>query len=77
VGAKDGQTMFPHEVMGGGYMTPVIKLGYHKEGDNFGLNLTVLKAVYEFNPINQMSNDAWDMDVDGYTTGSPSSSHSV
>jgi hypothetical protein len=77
VGAKDNMPVFPHEITAGSYMTPVMKLGYHKEGDNFGLNLTVLKAIHESNPIGQMSNDAWDMDVDGYTTGSPSSSHSV
>lgn len=52
----------PAQVVSGSYMTPIFKLGYFKEGDNFGLALTVVKAVCEPNPITQMTNDTWEMD---------------
>lgn len=61
--AASNQPMEPHQVTSGSYMTPVFKLGYFKDGDNFGLTLTVLKAVCEPNPVRQMTNDAWEMDT--------------
>jgi len=51
-------------------MTPIIKVGYYKDQlDNFGLNLTVLKAEYQPSLITQVRNDAWMMDSN--TSGSP------
>lgn len=58
-----GQPVEPQQVVSGSYMRPIFKLGYFKEGDNFGLTLTVLKAECEPNPIHQMTNDAWEMDT--------------
>jgi len=52
----------PAQLVSGSYLTPIFKLGYFKEGDNFGLSLTLMKAVCEPNPITQMTNDTWEMD---------------
>lgn len=61
--AKSLTPVEPAQVISGSFMTPVFKLGYFKEGENFGLTLTVLKAQCEPNPIHQMSNDVWEMDT--------------
>lgn len=69
--ATTKEKLEPNQIWGGGYMTPVLKLGYYKEGDEFGLSLTVLKADYEPTPYVGIQNEEWM--IDGNTVGSPSS----
>lgn len=54
----------PSEVRGGGFMTPVVKVGYFKDQDTFGLTFTILKAEYEAPVVERISNDDWQMDVE-------------
>jgi hypothetical protein len=65
-----GTKVDPTQVWSGSYMTPIFKLSYYKSGDDFGLNLTVLKAEYEPSTMHQISNDAWM--IDSNTSGSES-----
>lgn len=37
----------PSDIWGGGIMVPIFKLSYYKQGDDFGLQLTVLKGLYQ------------------------------
>lgn len=59
----NNQRVDPSQVWAGSYMTPVFRLGYYKEGDNFGLTLTVLKALYEPSLQTRIMNDDWKLDV--------------
>jgi hypothetical protein len=71
-----GEKVDPSQVWAGSYMTPVFKLSYYKNGDDFGLNFTVLKAEYEPGPRNQISNDAWVIDSSAITDSNVSGSES-
>lgn len=76
---RDNLPVFPEHVWANAFMTPIIRLGYSKNGDDFGLTLTVLKADYVA-PLMKArpDNDDWIMDTDSNTTGplSPPSSPS-
>lgn len=57
----------PYDIKAGGYMIPVIKISYYRNGDTFGLVMTVLKGMY-FPPtdnegIGRISNAEWNMDI--------------
>lgn len=67
----NGESVDPSQVWSGSYMTPVFRLNYYKDNDDFGLALTVLKAEYEPSKQIQISNDAWI--IDSKTSGSDSS----
>lgn len=53
----------PQQVWSGGYMTPIIKLGYYKNNDDFGLSLTVIAANYTAPERQSVSNADWLMDT--------------
>jgi hypothetical protein len=53
----------PGNIKSGSFMRPVFKLGYFKEGDNFGLTLTVLKGECEPNPHEEMNYENLEMDT--------------
>lgn len=71
---RDGIPFDPKQVRSGGYVTPIFRLGYYKNGDDFGLTLTVLKAEYTAPEVNYIENEEWTMDTDSNTMGSGSSS---
>lgn len=58
-----GERVDPSQVWSGSYMTPIFKMGYYKDGDEFGLSLTLLKAEYEPSAFAQVSNDTWMIDA--------------
>lgn len=61
----------PSQVWKGSHMTPVFRLNYFKDAmDNYGLQLTVLKAEYEPSSSTHIQNDAWM--IDSNTSGSGS-----
>lgn len=69
---EDGNLFGPvANIRGGGYMTPIFRLGYYKIGDDFGLNLTVLKGEYN-PPVVQTGteNEDWMMDTEANVSGS-------
>jgi len=59
----NGERIDPSQVWSGSHMTPVFRLGYYKEGDNFGLTLTVLRAEYEPSSQTRISNEDWMLDI--------------
>ena len=62
-------------VFAGSHITPIIKVGYYKVGDEFGLKFVVLKGVYEPRiPRAQQTEETWEIDddVNGNATGSSS-----
>lgn len=61
------------DVWAGSFVTPVFRLGYYKDGDEYGLQLTVLKALYESSAQMQIDNRNWE--IDSNTSGSPSSAN--
>lgn len=69
-----GERVDPSQVWSGAFMTPIFRLNYYKDGDDFGLALTLLKAEYECQARTQISNDAWM--IDSKTSGSGSVSMS-
>lgn len=69
-----GERIDPSTVWSGAFMTPIFKLGYYKNGDDFGLQLTVLKGEYEMiAPREVIQNDAWQMDSDAETANASGS----
>jgi len=69
--SKEGEIVDPTKVWSSSYMTPVFRMNYYKDGDDFGLSLTVVKAEYEPSDMPHLSNDVWM--IDSKTSGSPSS----
>ena len=69
-----GVKIEPSQVWSGGYMTPVFRMGYYKNGDDFGLSLTILKADYTPSEQVRTMNQDWMIDVEENTSGSDSSS---
>jgi len=73
---QDSDPTTPARIWGGGWMIPIFSMGYYKDGDEFGLSLTLLKGEYTppaYTPI--MASD-WIPDTDSNATGSASSSSS-
>lgn len=66
----NGENVHPSQVWSGSYMTPIFRLNYYKDGDDFGLALTIIKAEYEPSKTPQIANDAWM--IDSNTSGSSS-----
>jgi len=60
-----GMEMEASEVAAQGYMTPVLRVGYYKDGDSFGLQFTVLKGEYERPVMSSTNHHAWIMDNGG------------
>lgn len=73
----NGQPVDPKQVWSGSTMIPVFRMGYYKIGDDFGLNLTVLRAEYEPCVRTRIDNHDWIMDVTSKTSGSGSDSVSA
>lgn len=71
--AQNGQAVDPNNIWSGGMVTPIFKLAYYKNGDDFGLTLTVLRADYIPPTITQISNEDWSFDY-GENASGPSSS---
>lgn len=60
------------DVWANSHVTPIFRLGYYKDGDEFGLQLTVLKALYEPSTQLQIDNADWMVDSTSNTSGSSS-----
>lgn len=71
IDGEDDEPVDPANIWRNGFVTPVIKLGYFKDGDEFGLTLTILKGVYE--PTTQNHNVEWMIDEKVVGGGSSSS----
>lgn len=71
---SNGAQVDPSQIWSGGMMTPVFKLGYYKNGDDFGLTLMVLKAEYVPGERTHVENHVWTVDSSSNTSGSASSS---
>lgn len=56
---KDGNSVTPSCIYGGGLVLPIFKLSYYKEGDDYGLQLTMVKGQYEAPESTRVSNDDW------------------
>jgi hypothetical protein len=74
--AQSGQPVEPTSIWSGGMVTPIFKLGYYKNGDNFGLTLTVLRADYTPPTTTQISNEDWAFDYDEENQGENASGSS-
>lgn len=60
---SNDESIRPDQVWSGGYMTPILKLGYYKNGDDFGLSITVIAANYIPPERRVISNVDWVMDT--------------
>jgi hypothetical protein len=56
---KDNNIIPPSQIYGGGIVLPIFKASYYKEGDDYGLQLTMLKGLYEAPESTKVSNDDW------------------
>ena len=56
---KNGNQVPPGQIYGGGQVLPIFKVSYYKEGDDYGLQLTMLKGQYEAPENNRVANDDW------------------
>ena len=72
-----GERVDPSQVWSGSFMIPIFRLNYYKDGDDFGLALTLIKAEYEPSQKLQISNDAWMIDSNTSGSGSVSMSEDV
>ena len=60
--ASTGMEMEASEIMAQGYMVPVMRVGYYKDGDTFGLQFTVLKGEFERPVVSATNHHAWIID---------------
>lgn len=70
---QTGLVVDPNNIWSGGMVTPIFKMAYYKNGDDFGLTLTVLRADYTPPTITQISNEDWAFDHGENASGSSSS----
>lgn len=56
---KDGNLVSPSNIYGGGMVLPIFKLSYYKEGDDYGLQLTMLKGQYDAPESTRVANEDW------------------
>jgi hypothetical protein len=55
----------PSDIWSGGVVVPIFKLSYYKQGDDFGLQLTLLKGLYQAPVDSRVSNEDWQFDLPG------------
>lgn len=60
---ESGQPVSPQDIWGGGFVVPIFKLAYYKQGDDFGLQLTLLKGLYQAPMEAHMRNSDWEFDL--------------
>jgi hypothetical protein len=52
---EDGKSIDPEDVSAGSEIVPIMKIGYYRNGNKFGLNLTMLKGLVYLNAKKQRS----------------------
>lgn len=57
-----GMEMDASEIVAQGHMVPVMRVGYYKDGDTFGLQFTVLKGEFERPVVSATNHHAWIID---------------
>jgi hypothetical protein len=55
----DNKSMLPELIRARGDLLPIFKLGYYREGENVGVQLTLLKGLYTSPEDNGITNDMW------------------
>lgn len=73
---QDNKATTPAMIWGGGWMLPIFQMGYYKDGDEFGLALTLLKGDYMPPAYTPITANDWIPDTDSNAMGSSSSSPS-
>lgn len=73
---QNGEVIQPSRVWSNGFITPIFSMHYYKDGDDFGLGLTMLKAEYEPPAYTPTQHQDWIADTDAKEMGSVSSSSS-
>ena len=71
---QEGEAITPVKIWSGGYMVPIFSMQYYKDGDDFGLALTLLKGDYVPPAYTPMQASDWIPDTDSNTMGEASSS---
>lgn len=74
---QDGVPIPPSKVWSSGIMTPIFSMQYFKDGDDFGLSLTLVKAEYTPPVYTPIQHSDWIPDTDENTTGVSSSTSSM
>ena len=59
---ESGEAIEPYEIKGGWSMIPIFKISYQKQGNTFGLILTVLKGEVSKKDTYVVSNAEWEID---------------
>jgi hypothetical protein len=73
---QNNEPITPAKIWGGGSMTPIFSMGYYKNGDEFGLSLTLLKGEYTPPAYTPITASDWIPDTDSNAMGSASDSAS-
>jgi hypothetical protein len=60
---QSGNDVAPQDIWSGGTILPIFKLSYYKQGDDFGLQLTLIKGMYEAPVDSRVSNGDWEFDL--------------
>lgn len=55
----EGSAVEPGNIYGGGYILPIFKVSYYKQGPEYGVQLTLIKGIYEAPPDTRVSNEDW------------------
>jgi hypothetical protein len=60
INSRGHDAVMPEDVRARGIVKPIFKLGYFKLGEAYGIELTLLKALYEAPPDMSIPNDQYD-----------------
>jgi hypothetical protein len=60
INSKNHDTVLPEDVRARGVVKPIFKLGYYKLGEAYGIELTLLKGLYEAPPDMSIPNEDYD-----------------
>lgn len=61
---EDGNTVDPESLTSGAELIPIFRVGYYRNANKFGLNITMLKAVVYQSPKRQKLYDYGDLMID-------------
>jgi hypothetical protein len=60
----EGKSIDPDSITAGSEIVPIIKIGYYRNGNKFGLNLTLLKGLVDLNHKRARSTDFSQLEFD-------------
>ena len=61
---EEGKSVDPEDISAGSEIVPIVRIGYYRNGNKFGLNMTMLKGLVYVNNKRRRSLDLHALEFD-------------